>query len=90
MPNQGLLLDLLLNHVLHSLTRVPQVISNDVFKAPVHRVLPPQSGQARHSAPFFFNPKPDAVIQPHPAFVTAERPLVSRFGGSSLSPWQRR
>ncbi|PRW58404.1 2OG-Fe(II) oxygenase superfamily [Chlorella sorokiniana] len=53
-----------------------QVISNDVFKAPVHRVLPPQSGRARHSAPFFFNPKPDAMVQPHPAFVTPDRPPV--------------
>lgn len=32
-----------------------QVLSNDVFKAPVHRVLSPHSGKARYSAPFFFN-----------------------------------
>ncbi|KAL4425425.1 hypothetical protein ABPG75_009441 [Micractinium tetrahymenae] len=53
-----------------------QVLTNDVFTAPVHRVLSPKNGQARYSAPFFFNPRPDAVIEPLKEFICEERPAV--------------
>jgi hypothetical protein len=43
-----------------------QVLSNDRFKAPVHRVLAPRGQRRRYSAPFFFNPAPDATITPLP------------------------
>lgn len=42
-----------------------QVLSNDRFKAPVHRVLA-SSGRRRYSAPFFFNPAASADIAPLP------------------------
>mmetsp|Transcript_81 Transcript_81/g.175 ORF Transcript_81/g.175 Transcript_81/m.175 type:complete len:374 (-) Transcript_81:111-1232(-) len=40
-----------------------QVWSNDVYKAPEHRVLP-SLHQSRYSAPFFYNPNYATVIKP--------------------------
>ena len=52
-----------------------QVLTNDILKAPLHRVRSPHN-LGRYSAPFFFIPRADAVIAPLPAFVTAETPAV--------------
>lgn len=40
-----------------------QVLSNDRYKAPLHRVQASR-GRRRYSVPFFFNPRPDADIAP--------------------------
>ncbi len=40
-----------------------QVLSNDRYRAAVHRVLP-MGAQARFSTPFFLNPQPDAMLEP--------------------------
>lgn len=40
-----------------------QIYSNDVYKAPEHRVKA-STRQVRYSAPFFYNPRYDAVIEP--------------------------
>ncbi|KAL4448553.1 hypothetical protein ABPG75_005772 [Micractinium tetrahymenae] len=54
-----------------------QVLSNDRFKAPLHRVLPSR-GRKRYSAPFFFNPRPDADVAPLPMFIDEEHPPAFR------------
>lgn len=54
-----------------------QVLSNDRFKAPLHRVLPSR-GRKRYSAPFFFNPRPDADISPLPMFIDEQHPPAFR------------
>ena len=53
------------------------MLSNDRFKAPLHRVLA-SSGRRRYSAPFFFNPRPSADIAPLPRFVDEQHPPVYR------------
>ena len=40
-----------------------QIYSNDAYKAPEHRVKA-STQQIRYSAPFFYNPRYDAVIEP--------------------------
>ena len=40
-----------------------QVWSNDLYRAPPHRVLAMDSSD-RYSLPFFYNPSYDAVIEP--------------------------
>ncbi|MGI9324270.1 MAG: 2OG-Fe(II) oxygenase family protein [Pseudomonadales bacterium] len=40
-----------------------QVLSNDRYRAAVHRVLPMQEKE-RYSTPFFLNPQPDAELAP--------------------------
>ena len=40
-----------------------QIYSNDAYKAPEHRVKA-STQQVRYSAPFFYNPRYDAVIEP--------------------------
>ncbi|KAI3436008.1 hypothetical protein D9Q98_002065 [Chlorella vulgaris] len=54
-----------------------QVLSNDRFKAPLHRVRASRE-RRRYSAPFFFNPRPDADIAPLPQFVDDMHPPVYR------------
>ncbi|EFN50719.1 hypothetical protein CHLNCDRAFT_10090, partial [Chlorella variabilis] len=54
-----------------------QVLSNDRFKAPLHRVLASR-GRRRYSAPFFFNPRPDADIAPLPQACVAHHPPMYR------------
>lgn len=58
-------------------TRPLQVLTNDVLSAPLHRVRSSRA-RGRYSAPFFFNPRADAVIAPQPAFVTDSRPAAYR------------
>eukprot|EP00887_Chlorella_sp_A99_P004141 scaffold23.g4141.t1 len=52
-----------------------QVVSNDLVRAPQHRVLSPHE-KVRYSAPFFFNPSLDAVLAP--VLVSAARPAAYR------------
>lgn len=47
-----------------------QVLSNDRYRAAVHRVLPMSRGRARYSTPFFLNPMPDAMLAPIPSLTT--------------------
>lgn len=64
-----------------------QVLSNDRFKAPLHRVLPSR-GRKRYSAPFFFNPRPDADISPLPMVGPAcPHGLHDMHAGLYLSAW---
>ena len=42
-----------------------QVWSNDLYKAPLHRVQA-NSSTARYSAPFFYNPSYDCDVEPLP------------------------
>jgi isopenicillin N synthase-like dioxygenase len=50
-----------------------QVLSNDLYRAPVHRVLAMDECD-RLSVPFFLNPSASAVIEPVSTAITAERP----------------
>lgn len=63
----------LVRPIRHALTinvgDMAQVLSNDTFLAPVHRVLPSAHDAPRYSIPFFFNPSMRADIQPLPAFL---------------------
>jgi hypothetical protein len=44
---------------------IPQVWSNGLLKAPEHRVRPSmREGRTRFSAPFFYNPNYDAMVEP--------------------------
>ncbi|MFK7916081.1 MAG: isopenicillin N synthase family dioxygenase [Pseudomonadales bacterium] len=54
-----------------------QVLSNDRYRAAVHRVQPMQ-GQARYSTPFFLNPMPDATLAPI-ASLTDQLPRYRAF-----------
>jgi isopenicillin N synthase-like dioxygenase len=60
-----------------------QVLFNDIIKAPIHRVAAPLIGHhddddddkispSRYSAPFFYNPRPDAIIAPMEQFYHQE------------------
>ncbi len=40
-----------------------QVLSNDVYRSPLHRVIA-RSDRVRHSAPFFLNPRYEVVCEP--------------------------
>lgn len=50
-----------------------QVWSNDVYRAPIHRVLAMESHD-RYSMPFFLNPPPHAKIEPLQSVVDADIP----------------
>jgi isopenicillin N synthase-like dioxygenase len=59
------------NTIVVNLGDMMQVWTNDIYKAAVHRVLPPaartdakNAAQARFSAPFFYSPEKDTVIRP--------------------------
>lgn len=54
-----------------------QVWSNDIYKAPVHRVLA-MTSEERISIPLFVNPAANALVQPVPTVVSASRPAVYR------------
>ncbi len=45
-----------------------QVWTNGRYKAALHRVTPMREGSERYSAPFFFQPGPEATIEPLPGF----------------------
>lgn len=53
-----------------------QIFSNDRFRSPVHRVLA-RSDRERYSAPFFFNPRYDALCEP--IVPTTAREMRPRF-----------
>jgi isopenicillin N synthase-like dioxygenase len=50
-----------------------QVWSNDVYHAPVHRVLA-MDAHDRYSLPFFFNPAADARVYPLPSVANEQNP----------------
>lgn len=50
-----------------------QVWSNDIYHAPVHRVLAMDACD-RYSLPFFFNPAADARVSPLPSVVDDDNP----------------
>ena len=49
-----------------------QMLSNDIYRAPLHRVLA-STGRDRYSVPFFYNPAYDADCGPLQALVTPAR-----------------
>jgi isopenicillin N synthase-like dioxygenase len=55
-----------------------QVWSNDIYNAPIHRVLAMESKE-RYSIPFFFNPAASCMVNPLPSVVNAQNP--SRYHG---------
>lgn len=50
-----------------------QVWSNDIYRAPIHRVLAMEE-QDRYSIPFFLNPAADCQVRPLPSVITAQKP----------------
>ncbi len=48
-----------------------QVMTNDIYKAATHRVLPVASNKSRYSLPLFYNPSQKANIRPLPASAAA-------------------
>jgi isopenicillin N synthase-like dioxygenase len=48
--------------------------TNGLYNSNMHRVKNDRTGADRYSVPFFFSPRPDAVIKPIPTCVTAEYP----------------
>ena len=50
-----------------------QVWSNDIYKAPLHRVLA-NNNSVRYSVPFFYNPNYDSLVTPLETCITEERP----------------
>jgi isopenicillin N synthase-like dioxygenase len=50
--------------------------TNGVYSSNMHRVKNNRSGGDRYSMPFFMSPQPDAIIEPIPGCVTAERPRL--------------
>ncbi|MEM7219380.1 MAG: 2OG-Fe(II) oxygenase family protein [Pseudomonadota bacterium] len=55
-----------------------QVWTNDRYRAAVHRVLP-MGGRARYSTPYFYNPQPDAVLEPLPPLMAGAEPEFRSF-----------
>ena len=50
-----------------------QVWSNDIYVAPIHRVLAMETAE-RYSLPFFFNPSADCDVSPLPTVVSEQNP----------------
>ncbi len=50
-----------------------QVWSNDIYQAPIHRVLAMET-RKRYSLPFFFNPSASSNVCPLPTVVNDQRP----------------
>ncbi len=50
-----------------------QVWSNDIYQAPIHRVMAMET-RKRYSLPFFFNPSATSKVVPLPTVVNEERP----------------
>jgi isopenicillin N synthase-like dioxygenase len=76
-----------------------QVLFNDIIKAPIHRVAAPlivhhhgddvgdddKIYPSRYSAPFFYNPRPDAIIAPMEQFCHQE-PGAEKVKGALYNP----
>ncbi len=54
-----------------------QVWSNDIYQAPIHRVLAMDTTE-RYSIPFFFNPAASCEVSPLPSVVNEQRPSSYR------------
>jgi isopenicillin N synthase-like dioxygenase len=48
--------------------------TNGLYNSNMHRVKNKVSGTDRYSIPFFYNARPDAIIEPMPGCASAERP----------------
>jgi len=48
--------------------------TNGIYNSNMHRVNNNRSGRNRYSIPFFYGPRPDAVIEPMPGCVDDEHP----------------
>ena len=48
--------------------------TNGIYNSNMHRVKNNSSGRDRYSAPFFYSPRPDAVIEPVPGSVNEAHP----------------
>jgi isopenicillin N synthase-like dioxygenase len=48
--------------------------TNGIYNSNMHRVNNNRSGRDRYSVPFFYGPRPDAVIEPIPSCVDAGHP----------------
>jgi isopenicillin N synthase-like dioxygenase len=55
-----------------------QVWSNDIYNAPIHRVLAMEARE-RYSIPFFFNPAASCTVSPLPSVIDEQNP--SRYHG---------
>jgi isopenicillin N synthase-like dioxygenase len=47
--------------------------TNDIYPSRCHRVFN-IGNHSRYAVPFFFEPNPDAIVQPEPHFISNERP----------------
>lgn len=54
-----------------------QVLSNDTYRAPIHRVTAIRESR-RISVPFFLNPASDALIRPLDNTISGDRPMAYR------------
>jgi isopenicillin N synthase-like dioxygenase len=48
--------------------------TNGIYNSNMHRVKNNKSASDRYSIPFFYSPRPDAVIEPIPTCVTSDNP----------------
>jgi isopenicillin N synthase-like dioxygenase len=48
--------------------------TNGIYNSNMHRVKNNSSGRDRYSVPYFYSPRPDALIEPMPGCVTDEYP----------------
>ncbi len=48
--------------------------TNGIYTSNMHRVKNNRAGRDRYSVPFFYSPRPDALIQPMPGCVSGARP----------------
>jgi isopenicillin N synthase-like dioxygenase len=82
----------------HNITPVPgaivintgdmmQVWSNDVYQAPIHRVLAMET-KKRYSLPFFFNPSAASNVSPLSTVVSEARP--SRYNSINWASYRGR
>ncbi|MCX5583170.1 isopenicillin N synthase family dioxygenase [Streptomyces erythrochromogenes] len=70
-----------------------EVATRGYLRATTHRVVSPASGVNRYSAPFFFNPRLEATMQPLPTRFVREaagvvhdpaNPLTSSYGSNTM------
>ena len=67
---------------------IVQVWSNDLYRAPLHRVLASQN-RDRYSLPFFYNPSYDAVYAPLEAVINESNPANYRPINWGEFRWRR-